>query len=191
MMRTLVAALLGAIVLFAWGAIYWMFIVEKSGAFRPVPTEAAVVGNLKTTLGPSAVYFFPAPPEGDTSEAAAADYARRCEAGPVGMIVYHSEGHPVMPPSMMVRGFVINLASALLVTIILQGLATGGIGFWRRWAIAIMFGLFAALSTDALRGNWLPFPESWTKALMFDTIVSWVMAGGVISGLCKAEVPKS
>jgi hypothetical protein len=189
MLRTLVAALIGAVVLFAWGAVYWMFIIDKSGAIRSVPNEAAIVGNLKTNIGSSAVYMFPAYPEPNAGEAAMQDFARRYKEGPVGAIIYRAEGGEHMPPSMMARGFLINLASAVLVTIVLQAMAAGGLGFARRWAIAIMFGLFAALSTDALRGNWMPFPEPWTRALMFETIVAWVLAGGVISALCKAPSP--
>lgn len=221
MARILLASFVGAIVLFAWGAAYWMFIAEKSGAFRPLPNEPVVIETLKTALNspaspasaaptspasPSAavpsspnlkatgVYFFPSmPPEmSDPAAKKAADeqWTRRLEAGPVGMVIYRAEGSPPMPPSMMVRGFVINFASALLVTLIINGFATGGMGFVRRWAIAIMMGLFAALSTDALRGNWMPFPEPWTRLLMIDTVVGWVLAGAVIAVLCKGPAGK-
>jgi hypothetical protein len=190
MIRTLIAALVGAIVLFTWGFLHWGHAYsDPSGTLRPIPNEAVSVGALKTNLGSSAVYYFPphttATADPAAIKAAQEEWLRKYETGPSGIIIYRAEGVTPMSPTMLLRGFLINFASALLVTLILMGFASGGMGFFRRWAIAIMMGLFAALSTDAIRGNFMAFPESWTRLLMLDTIVGWTLAGFAIALIAK------
>src|SRR5262249_33656674 len=105
MVRVIVASLLAAVVLFVWGAVWWMALPFAGWAMKPMPNEEAVVAALKTGLPDSGTYFSPYGDQNATPEQEAA-LLERHRQGPLAQVIYIKDGVDPMAPAAFAVGFV-------------------------------------------------------------------------------------
>src|SRR5947209_19303617 len=96
MLRVILAAILGGVVMFAWGAFSHMVLNLEGSMIRQVPNEAAVVAAMKDNIREDGVYAIPGidmtrQPSAEEMNAWSAKY----EVGPTAMLFYHSKGTDV------------------------------------------------------------------------------------------------
>ncbi len=192
-MRAILAAVVGAVVLFVWGAAFWMGLSNVFGGLRALEPaqEEAIIATLKTQNLSTGVYYFPGmpthgkdlPPEeakrlNDAWEA-------RHRAGPLGTLRFTAEGKGVMEPVLFARGFVIDLIASILVCIMVIASTPGG--FLKRWGMAALFGVAASVSVHLIDWNWMFTPTDYTLMACVDTTLGWVLAGLPIAALLPAN----
>ena len=89
-MRLIIAAILGGIVMFAWGAVSHMVLNIEGASLKPMPNEAAVTAAMKSNIAESGIYFLPGM---DMSKTATAEHqaawAAKYKEGPMAMLIYH------------------------------------------------------------------------------------------------------
>lgn len=189
-MRILVAAIVGAVIVFLWGAVSWAVLAlptEASGRMDPDAGEriAAAIG---AELDETGVYFAPAPPElsADASDAdraaAMEEFLERHRRGPLFMLVWLEEGAVPMAPEFLLQGLLIAFVAALLVA---AAMAAVGGGFGRRFAIALAMGAFAALVSHGVYWNWFMFPDAWSAAMAADLLAGWGLAGLAMAAIVR------
>lgn len=183
--------MLGAVVLFLWGFVYWVHLSGALVPYKHMTDEAAVVEVLQENLTETGIYLFPMPEHdpdpnatADEKKAANEAYAERHREGPLGAVSYLVEGREVMPPSKLAKGFVINFASALIASIMLC-CACGRRGYAARVAFVFGLGLFVAVSVHLIARNYLFDPLDFTLLKIGDSIVGWLLAGLVIAAVVK------
>ncbi len=188
-MRILLGGVLGAAVLFVGGFLYWVVLSERLLPYNHMTDEGAVMEVLRENLPETGVYWFPMPQHdpdatADEKQAAMEAYEESHREGPLGAVTYHREGGEPMPPSALVKGFVIEFVSALLASILLC-CACGRRGYAARAAFVFGLGLFAAVSVHLIAWNYMLRPMDFTLLTMGDTIVGWLLAGLVIAAVVK------
>ncbi|GAB4384076.1 MAG: hypothetical protein Kow0022_05530 [Phycisphaerales bacterium] len=194
-MRAILAAVVGAVVLFAWGAIFWMGLADLLGGLRRLDPaqEQAIVETLKQQNLSTGVYYFPGMPTHgkDLPEDEARQlndaWEARHEAGPLGVITYTAEGKPVMEPILFLRGFFIDLIASVLVCILIVAAAPGR--FFKRWSIACVFGLAASVAVHVVDWNWMFTPTDYTIMTCIDTTLGWAIAGLAIAAILPSHRP--
>lgn len=211
MLRAIIGAVVGAIIIFMWGFVSWTVIDLYGDVIEPVPNEPALVEQLTRQLDHSGVYVFPMPPEegaaapapsssagngnGDGDGAASAEPAptpqklweQRHRAGPIGTIIYQREGAPPMAPVIFVRGILINFISALIVCVLLLG-AGGWSRFYLGRVLFVLFaGFFAAFAVNAVQWNWFYHPDAYAVMMMVDVVIGWGLAGLGIGLIVKPK----
>ena len=185
----MLGGVLGAVVLFLWGFLYWVVLSDTLLPYKHMADQAAVVEVLQENLTETGIYWFPMAqydPDATTDEKQAAKEAsyERHRQGPLGGVIYHKVGREPMAPSALVKGFVINFVSALLASILLCS-ACARKGYAKRVAFVLGLGLFIAVSVHLIAWNYMFSPMGFTLLKIGDSVVGWLLAGLVIAAVVK------
>jgi hypothetical protein len=182
------AAIIGAVIVFAWGFLAWTVLPFHETTMHAVPDDDAIVTALEGYLPESGVYYYPPMPEEaeglpeDQQKPIIDAWTARQEAGPVGMIFYRAEGVTPMDPIVMARGFGIDFVAALLVA---GMLAAGVRGYVRRLGVVIVAGAFASLTSYMALWNWMHVDTHYAVMMSFDLVIGWALAGVVMAAMVR------
>lgn len=180
-MRVLVAALMGGIVMFIWGAVAHMALgLGNAGMFQPA-AEDTVLASLHPGLGNQpGVYLLPSlSPERMHDKAAVDAYAAKSKVSPYAFVVYLPQGEDMTDMSgQLPRQWASDTLAALALAFVM-GLAA--FRFATRLGIALAAALFAWLSMLVPYWNWYRFPTSFTLAALVEQVVGWLLAGAVMA----------
>ena len=181
--RIVPAALIAAVVVFAWGFIAHTAVnLFKVNSFRSAP---AIAELMKQDGAEDGVYVIPSMPR-DFSDEDASDtkeHKRRHEAGPIAVVFFHRDGDAVMPPAMFAKGFAVSFVACLLLAMLLSMLKLPGFG--RRFCVCATVGAMIALHVDASNWVWYRYATDWTIASAIYNLVSWAAAGLVLAAMVK------
>ena len=177
-MRVVIAALLGGIVFFVWGAISHMVLPLGEMGLKSLPNEEPVMAALQQSIPESGLYFFPGmdmsrkrTPEEEKA------WTARYAAGPIGLLVYHPSGEEPMSPKRFVTEFVTDLLAALAGAALLL-LSVPGLG--RRLLFGFFLGFAAWFTLSVPQWNWYGFPGDFVAAEGIDVVVGWMLAAVVM-----------
>jgi hypothetical protein len=178
-MRLIIAAILGGLVMFMWGAFSHMVIGLGNSAFKQVPNEAVVTAALKANMAEPGFYFIPGMDmTREPTEEEMAAFTARHQEGPTASIIYHPTGSEVMSPRQLGVELASNIAAAFVVGLILMFAA---VGFGRGVIIATLIGLTAWLSIDVSYWNWYLFPANFVIPELIDQVAGWFLSGLVLA----------
>lgn len=180
-MRVLVAALIGGIVMFIWGAVAHMALGLGEAGIRQPVAEDVVLGSLHQGLGPQAgVYILPSfDPKKMADHEATRVYSEKAKSSPYAWIVYMPQGDDLMQMGPQLgRQWASDTLSSLALAFVM-GLAA--FGFRKRLAIAVAAALFAWLSAMVPYWNWYRFPLDFTLAALVTQLIGWLLAGAAMA----------
>ncbi len=189
MVRIVLAAILGGLLMFVWGAIAHMVLPFEREAFKPIPNEATVLSAFAGNITEPGMYFFPwtdmsgkAPPDQQK------EWSRRLATGPSGLLVYKPNGGEAMTPRQLVSEFVSNVLAAFFGALILVQLS-GGVG--RRVLSMAAIGVAAWLSISVSQWTWYGFATPFLIGDLADQFGGWLLAGIAMSMLIKPRRTRS
>jgi hypothetical protein len=87
MLRILLAALFGGIVLFVWSGFSHSVLLIGAG-FSPLPEEDKIIGTLESSIKEKGLYFFPGKDFRHSTPEQEAAWLKKFRRGPAGMIIY-------------------------------------------------------------------------------------------------------
>jgi hypothetical protein len=172
--RILLAAILGGVIMFVWGAVSHMALPIGEMGLKGAPDNPALLDALRQNLTDHAAYMLPPMDLADESDSAIKAYAERYRAGPRGLIIYDPSGGEMMSPRQLGTEFAADLLACLLGAIVLA--ASRG-GYIARVLLAALIGLAAWLSIDVSYWNWYRFPDGLALGSLIDQAVGWFLAG--------------
>jgi hypothetical protein len=180
-MRVFIAGLIGAVVMFVWGAMAHMFLgLGDRGVHLGTPYQATLAALKQDAAGPG-IYYLPSTTE-DKMQDPAAQAALGAESAGMGYawIVYAPGGNPgnvdMMPN--LGKQFATDLLSALIAAFVLSLVA---LGFGKRVLVATLMGVFAWLVVSVTYWNWYLFPLDYTLGLLGKFAIGWALAGAAIA----------
>ncbi len=176
--RLVLAALLGGVVMFAWGAFIHMATPLAHSAIKSLPAETTLLPQLKQAITARGFYFFPGMDFKDTSEAAQKAWTDRNRAGPRGILIYDPEGGEPMSPTQLGTEFASGVLAALLLAIVLAQVPAG---WFVRGLLAAVLGAFAWASVDVSYWNWYGFPDAFALAGLIEQAGGWLLGGIAIA----------
>jgi hypothetical protein len=180
---------LGAIILFVWSAIAWMFIPWPGQPMRSFTNEQAVVDAMKANAPQSGNYLVPNEPKrtaGMTDEqynAAMKAAEDRMNTGP--MIFAAVRLEPVSMARAMIMGFIIDLLAVLVGCNLL--LQTDRLSYKGRvlFVAALGFLIFAAAHLND--ANWWGFSTAYTMMQLGAVFIGWLLAGLVMAKFVRGK----
>jgi hypothetical protein len=180
-MRVFVAGLIGAIVMFVWGAVSHMVLgIGDKGMHVGTPYQGTLTA-LKQDAKEAGIYFLPSTTMDKMADEAAQKSLQTESAGMgYAWVVYAPEGNPGMvdmTPNLL-KQFVTDLLSALVVAFVLS---LAAFGFGKRVAISTLMGVFAWLVVSVTYWNWYLFPLDYTLGLLAKFSIGWALAGAAIA----------
>jgi hypothetical protein len=177
-MRTFLAGVAGAIVMFLWSSIAHMALPLGQVGISEIKNEEAVLFAMQTAIGDeSGFYLFPN--YGSMADAQAQEqYEARLKTYPSGILVYHPPGAEGMSVRRLVTEFGIELAESLLLAFILGAITLTG--FLPKFTVAGAVGGCAVFSSNLSYWNWYGFPLDYTLAAMAMDFVGYLAASVAI-----------
>ena len=182
--RVFIATIIGAVLLFAWGMISWMMLPWHNETLHELKNESEVMALLATQAPDPGMYVFPSPPEDWTD----AEFNERHEKGPVGILNINAGG-PVMPPTMWVGGWAINLLVALVASWLLYLACPSLPHYFQRVAFVTILGIFVAIQADANLWNWMHYPTDYSVVMAADRIVGMFLVGIFAAAIVRRRKP--
>jgi hypothetical protein len=176
-MRTLLAALVGGLVVFVWGAVAHMLLPLGELGLSVAPAEAEVVATLKAKLPEAGLYFLPDMRDVEPSELPA--------SGPSAFLAWRPETSYGMGANLGLEfgsGFLAAWIAALLL-----GCGAGGCSVWSKGLMTMGLGLFGWLSISASYWTWYGFSGGFFVSEGIQQAVGWLLAGLAMGALLRAK----
>jgi hypothetical protein len=169
--RIIVAALVGGLLEFGWGALSHMGLGIHDADVEKMPNEGAVLDELKAT--PAGHYFVPWLDHASATEEDTKAWSEKAKSTAAAMVVrWPADAVSADPqPKQLGFEFVTNFLGALVLAAIGAGRAFSG-----RVALGAMAGVFAFLSEDASYWIWYHFSDAMTRAQLIDSVAGWTIA---------------
>ena len=178
-MRLILAAVLGGIVMFAWGAFSHMVLGLEKDVIKMVPNEDAVSAAMKAQIASEGVYSLPGIDMSRTpNETEMQEWATKYKQGPTAMIFYHTSGEDVFTPKQFGMQFASDAGAALLASLVLL---LAGVTFVRGVLISTLMGLGGWVAILIPYWNWYRFPFEFIRMDLIDQIMAWFLGGLVIA----------
>lgn len=175
MQRTLLAALVGGIVVFAWGAFSHTVLPLGHMGMSGMPGEAELVSLLKAQAPEGGTFFLP-----DLESVPQDEWP---EAGPTAFLVWRPEVTYGMGKNLAVE-FASTVLAALVAALVV-GCCVGGRSLLCRASAVMAMGLFGWLSISASQWNWYGFSDGAFVAEGIGQTVGWFLAGLAMAPLLR------
>jgi hypothetical protein len=183
--QILVGGLLGGITLFMWGFISWAVMDWHDNTVRSHEGIQAVVENIDEHLPETGVYYFP-PMTFEQDDTKAMDaWLELHRTEPHGMIFYNATPGDPMPPSRLLRGFMVDIIACMMASVLLVMALPSLGGYWQRVMFVLSLGVFAIMSIHLVQDVFHDMPSSWTTGQALDMTASWFFVGLVLAGIIK------
>jgi len=171
MKKTLVASIVGGIIIFIWQFLSFALINFHKPAQNYTDKQDAIMNFLNTQQLPEGGYFLPNIPDNSTS-AQREQAMKEAEGKPWAIVQYHHtlKNNMVMN---MIRGLLVNIIIVFLFCWLLKKMAAPRFNTIVLSALAI--GLIVFLNAPYTGAIWYESFDTW--AHLADAIVSWGIVG--------------
>lgn len=184
MKRVILATLLGAITLFAWQFVSWMYLPHHDDKMiKTWPGEAGQIESVLRSFPESGAYHYPGYPKDKQAMEAAFE---RAKTNPVAnLILVRKEGSDLMSPQRFAMGFAANAIACLIASLVLLTARVGSLNVGRRFFIIFLLGVFASAAIHGPNWVWWQFPDHFTLVVIADVVAGWFLAGLVMALVFK------
>lgn len=177
-MRILIAAVIGGLLMWAWGAVSHMMLPIGEMGMRVAPEQRTALSAVQAHAGEGAgIYMLPSmEPEKWSDRAAVEAFVQEHRGSPYAFVVYAPDGNPAM--ASMTPNLLKQLASDTLAALLAAWImALAAFGFGKRVMIAAALGLFSWLTISVPYWNWYLFPADFTLGALLGQVIGWTIAG--------------
>lgn len=176
MAKTLLGGIIAGVALYLVGFFFWgtplsQLAFTKLGETQTAATQAALAESL-TATGTGA-YLIPAP----ESAAGSVLYGK----GPVAMVHFNTAGFPVVDGASLGTGFLLALATGLLIALALSGIASRVTDFGSRVRVVLLFAFAITLYTEIGQPIFNHFGWGYWVYLFVSDFVGLSVAGLIIT----------
>ncbi|NUO74625.1 MAG: hypothetical protein HOQ32_01285 [Lysobacter sp.] len=180
-MRIAITGLIGAIVMFIWGAVAHMALPIGEMGIKLPAQQDAVLNALSQSAAGEGVYMYPSmAPEKWGDEAFRNGFIAENKDKAYAFVIYQPGGNPAiasMGPNLG-KQFVSCLLGALLAAWVM---ALAARSFGRRVMIAGAMALFAWFALSVPYWNWYLYPIDFTLGALLEQVIGWLLAGSAMA----------
>ena len=173
MKNCVLAVVLTAVVLFAWGFVSWTILPWHNAVANKFEDESAVSSVLKENAPTAGIYYLPFAQE-DLKPGAVFAMANVLPGG-----ANTNMGE------MMGLGLLGQAVSALLVLLLLSN--TSKLDYWGRVRFVALAGVAIGFVSHFPYWNWFGFSTSYTLVIILDSLIAWLLAGLVIAKFVEGK----
>ena len=181
----------GAVILFLWSFIAWMFIPWPGEPLHSFSSEDAIIAAIKANAPRSGNYLLPnevkrtAGMSEEQYQQAMQAAMNRMMQGPVIFAAVRLEPFGSMTKALVIK-FVTLLVAAFLASFLL--LQTNGLAYIKRVVFLTIPALLIFLGTNADEWNWWGFSNAYTAMQLSIHVVGWFMAGLVMAVFVRGKM---
>lgn len=179
-----VAALVGGLIVFAWGAVAHMATPLGMAGMSFLPDEGATLEGLRVSVPKTGMYIFPTEGMNSKNEAEQKAWTERYRRGPSGILLYKAEGSEPLSARYLVVEFISNVLAAFVAALMVSMIAGP---YSRRVLAVLLLAIFAFLSLSVSYWNWYGYPTTYIGAELLTEAIGWLLAGLAIARLAPAR----
>lgn len=174
-MRVLVAAIIGGLVMLAWGIVAHEWLELGSRGLTVLPKEDSVIAELKSAIPADGLYYFPGldPSRAESDEEKRA-WDERHRKGPTGLIVFHPQGSEPFSVRRVLLELATNVVAALCIALLLAYSPQNILG---RTLLAALAGIGGWLSISGSHWIWYGFPTEYVVTEGIMQAAGWGASG--------------
>lgn len=180
--RILLAALLGAIAMFAWTSAAHMALPLGEAGVQNTSNDEDFLSTLKSTVkDKDGLYIYPSmglPPDASPAQQREAmeKYPAKLEKNPSGFFIFHPAGsRPMNMGKFLTIEFITELVEALIAVWLLA--QSRMMTFGGRLCFVTAVGIIAGIGTNISYWNWWGFPGNYTAAYVTIKVVGYFLVG--------------
>jgi len=179
--KLFIGALLGGVIVYAWGFISWVVLPWHTQGFAKFIDETAITQSFLTNAPEAGIYLLPNVHRSvggltkEEQEAARTESKERMKQGPFAFVVIQPEGSDPGDASLYLRSLAIQVAAALLIMALLLQARISSYG--QRVGFVALVGLTAGILTHLPYWSWWGFGAEYTVMQMADLTIGWTLAG--------------
>ncbi len=173
MKKCVLAVVLSAIVLFAWGFLSWAILPWHNAVANKFEDESAVSEVLKENAPAAGMYYLPVAQE-DLSPGALFALANVLP-----------DGFDMGMGGMMGLGLLGQAVSAMLVLLLLC--KTSNLDYWGRVCYVALAGLTIGFVSHFPYWNWFGFSTAYTLVIIVDSLIAWFLAGLIMARFVEGK----
>jgi hypothetical protein len=179
MTKHIIGILLATVIMFVFGAGYWLSPIG-AGALKGSTDDAAAQAALAEYFPEPGSYFVPSP--GSDPET----FSTLHDKGPVAT-VHVSAGTPPMQTGVFVKGFVHELITVILIAALLQMAAPALGSYVSRVGFVLLAGVAASLWVNGNNVIWWSVPMGFPIAVFTYDVLAWTLVGLVLAKTVRAS----
>jgi len=188
-MRTLIAAIIGGIVAFAWGFVAHVQLGFTEKTIKPTRNEATLQKEIGALDGPG-IYFVPSSSwEVMQNDAGKKQLSDKLEKGPNAMIIRGPDSIKMDDPKQLGLSLALDVIAAFLAALFI-GASSSMAGAIPRAIAGGGLGAFAWVSQNAQYWTWYHFPWDFAQAELINAVVEWAAACLVMALILKKGAKK-
>ena len=173
MKKCVLAVVLSAMVLFAWGFLSWAVLPWHNAVTNQFADESAVSEVLKENAPAAGMYYLPFAQEDLKPGAVFA------------MANVLPDGFDTGMGGMMGLGLLGQAVSAMLVLLLLC--KTSNLDYWGRVCYVALAGLTIGFVSHFPYWNWFGFSTAYTLVIIVDSLIAWFLAGLVLAKFVEGK----
>ena len=173
MKKCVLAVVLSAMVLFAWGFLSWAVLPWHNAVANQFADESAVSEVLKENAPAAGMYYLPFAQEDPKPGAVFA------------MANILPDGFDTGMGGMMGLGLLGQAVSAMLVLLLLC--KTSNLDYWGRVCYVALAGLTIGFVSHFPYWNWFGFSTAYTLVIIVDSLIAWFLAGLVLAKFVEGK----
>ncbi len=176
MIRAIIGVVVTAIVLYAWGFVYWGMGPYAQQIWKSAEDEAVARKLLREQFPENGTYYVPGHDQDPET------VKEQFEEGPVAFVyVLAADGRPQFDPSIMIQGFINNLVVIILIAGMLAMVSSALPNYFLRVLFAALGGLTCAVLVDIGDIVWWGISWDWKLYKAFYTFSAWLISGIVLA----------
>lgn len=185
-MRTLIAAVIGGLVVFACGYVSHGVLMLAESTFKPVKNEESMQNVLKDMIKEPGFYTVPYCSAEDHKDKAKEEaFKTKYKAGNAIIVRGRDLEDPVGTDQLMYQAAAC-VAGAFILALFL-GAGTSAAGAVTRIFSGAAFGAFAWVSASAPNWIWYRFPWEYEQWNLISSVVEWAAAAFVMALILKKK----
>ncbi len=173
MKKCVLAVVLSAMVLFAWGFLSWAVLPWHNAVANQFADESAVSEVLKENAPAAGMYYLPFAQEDPKPGAVFA------------MANVLPDGFDTGMGGMMGLGLLGQAVSAMLVLLLLC--KASNLDYWGRVCYVALAGLTIGFVSHFPYWNWFGFSTAYTLVIIVDSLIAWFLAGLVLAKFVEGK----
>jgi hypothetical protein len=187
-MRTLLAAIIGGLVVFVWGFVSHAQLNLAESTIKQAPKEDALHQLCKDTITQPGIYAVPyRAPAVEKDPAQKEAWEKKYQEGNALIIRGRDHEQSMSPQTLMYQGAICVIGAFILALFL--GSGTSAAGAVTRIFSGAAFGAFAWVSQDAPNWIWYRFPWDYEQATLINAVVGWAAAAFVMALILKKPAP--
>lgn len=184
-MRQIIAAIVGAVVVFVWTAVSWMVFPWHNWDMKTFKDNGQVISAaLKSESVGDGLYMIPyCDPKDAKDEAKQKEWQQKAKQGPFAYMVVKPDGMKWEMKEALAIQFGICLIVALMASFLL-GLSKATSLIGRAWFVTFVVTCGAVL-VQLSNWTWWGFPTTATLVNIADVVIAWYLAGLFMAKIVK------